>query len=496
MRYKRFILNFLSDFLPQIIILVLSVFKMSIMLTGLGEDQFGVYQLFSQIIAYLVLIEGGVGSATLFRLYKPIHNKDKEAVQTIIRTSRYLFRFICAIIIGLGLLLSFIVPLLIKETVLDLGYIQISFVLYLFSQASYYFTVTERAVFDAYQRRYIPNLIFQAVNILKVIAEIVVVSMGGGLLEVILSLLVIGLLANILLKIIYRLYYGKVDIKDKKDFTVLKDIKHLAVNTVGNLVTNNIDIIILSKIVGIGSVVIYSAYNFVISNIKGLLEKIVGAIMSPIGSIVLDGKEKSHSIYCEFSSAMSFLSILICAPLFFSLNYFITIIYGGQVFTSLAIAFCFCFLLYCELNRMVLKVFTLSSGFFKYVKNFVILESVTNLITSLILVNYLGIMGVLIGTIFSIIFADFIPKAIVVHKKIFKTKPNKFFASSFINFLIFIALLLLTTLFQPDVPNILAWFLYSVFIFIINAVILLIIFRVKNDLKFLKRIKFLEKIIR
>ena len=50
--------------------------------------------------------------------------------------------------------------------------------------------------------------------------------------------------------------------KVKGDYGMLKDVKHLFINTLATVLTNNIDIIIISKFVGLNYVVIYSTYNY------------------------------------------------------------------------------------------------------------------------------------------------------------------------------------------------------------------------------------------
>ena len=99
MRTKKVIINFLTDAFPQIIIMALGFFKIKLFLNYLGEDLLGLYQLYGQIVSYLVLVEGGVGSAMLFRLYKPIHDHDKKKVNEIMAASRVVFTTIGTIII-------------------------------------------------------------------------------------------------------------------------------------------------------------------------------------------------------------------------------------------------------------------------------------------------------------------------------------------------------------------------------------------------------------
>lgn len=58
MRTKRAIINFITDALPQVLILILGIIKIKLFINILGETKLGLYQLYNQIVAYLVLIEG------------------------------------------------------------------------------------------------------------------------------------------------------------------------------------------------------------------------------------------------------------------------------------------------------------------------------------------------------------------------------------------------------------------------------------------------------
>lgn len=58
MRTKNTIINFLTDAVPQVIILLIGFVKIKFFIKYLGSEQVGLYQLYGQIMAYLVLMEG------------------------------------------------------------------------------------------------------------------------------------------------------------------------------------------------------------------------------------------------------------------------------------------------------------------------------------------------------------------------------------------------------------------------------------------------------
>ena len=101
MRTKSTILNFITDAFPQVLILILGLFKTKFFIQILGSSQLGLYQLYGQIVAYLVLVEGGVGSAILFRLYSPLNHKNQEQIDGIMAAGRFLFRVIACLLLVL-----------------------------------------------------------------------------------------------------------------------------------------------------------------------------------------------------------------------------------------------------------------------------------------------------------------------------------------------------------------------------------------------------------
>lgn len=94
--------------------------------------------------------------------------------------------------------------------------------------------------------------------------------------------------------------------KAKGDFSMLKNVKHLFVNTLGTVLTNNIDIIIISKFIGLSHVVVYSTYNYFVEALKQFIDKISGATLSGIGDLLLEDKEHSIKIFNEFNGLMFF----------------------------------------------------------------------------------------------------------------------------------------------------------------------------------------------
>lgn len=494
MRTKSTIINFITDAFPQILILILGLFKSKIFIQVLGSDKLGLYQLYGQIVAYLVLIEGGIGSALLFRLYKPLKEHNNEAINSIMSASRIIFRIVGSLIFIVGFVISFFISAFIKETNFTFSFLQITFLIYLFSQAIFYFTIPYRTLFEADQKRYVPNLIFQITTIVKSALEIIIVLSGLDLIAILISLSFCSLLANATIIFVFKKTYKNVNFKSKKDFSMVKDIKDLFINTLGNLISNNIDILIISKLLGLNFVVIYSTYNYFVEGIKQFVDKITGATLSSVGDLLLDTAEKAKKIFNEFNEFVFFVASVICVPMFIFINKFITIWYKGNIEVSFWLALLFTTVLFYQITRIPLKVYTLSSGKFKVVKRFVILEIIINLLLSLILVRYIGISGVLLATVISLYIADWLTKPLVIYKQIFMANPLQYYTKYLINtvFIVFIATMFYLIV-PKDYSSLLVLFIFGAVITVANLLVTLLYFYLTKQITFISRFNFFKK---
>ena len=91
MRTKRAIKIFLSDSIPEILIIFLGLFRIKFFLEYLGSETLGLYQLYGQLFMYLALAEAGFTTASLYSLYKPIASNDKDKINQLLSgTNRFL----------------------------------------------------------------------------------------------------------------------------------------------------------------------------------------------------------------------------------------------------------------------------------------------------------------------------------------------------------------------------------------------------------------------
>ena len=133
MNKSKFIKNVVFGFGGQLIILALGLIVPRMMISSYGSDVNGLVSTITQIFSYMALLEAGIGQAAKNALYKPIIKNDKNGISEVASIARSYFRRI-TLFYGIGvILLSVLLPLILKTDVDYLTVFLIVFFVYWFS---------------------------------------------------------------------------------------------------------------------------------------------------------------------------------------------------------------------------------------------------------------------------------------------------------------------------------------------------------------------------
>jgi O-antigen/teichoic acid export membrane protein len=494
MKTKKFVLNLITDVIPLIIISILGLYKSKYFLQFLGSDTLGLYNLFSQIMIYIALVDGGLSSAVLCALYKPNTEGNTSKFNEILTAVRKVFAKIGIVIFGLAFIVSFVVPFFIKDNSFEYFYVVGAFLLFALSNVIGYFFVPYQSLLEVKEKKYYVNICLEVGQIVLSILEIILLISGVGFLWILLMHSVVKLVSNIAIYIICKKKYPDVNFKnDSEDRTFTGQVKHLIFHKVNGLIGSNIDILIITRFQGLTNVAIYSTYNYFINMLKTIMGKISGAMQAIVGNFMVRSKNKIYDLYKEINSMVFFLAIILCCPLTLALDYFIDIWYEGEIATSFAISISFVLILFLYIVKMNTNTFINSAGLFKETKKCAIVDTIVNLTLSLILVYFIGIPGVLIATVISVFISEYIMKTIVAHKYIFEKSVIKYFLSNIKFFILYIIELVVGyyIISMVSINTIVSWFAIFIVYTILNSAITLFIFYLLKEVKFINRLKLL-----
>ena len=496
MKTKKTILNVLTDVIPLIIIALVGIYKVKLFLQVLGSETLGLYQLFNNLMVYVALVDGGLSSALLFSLYKPNASNDTKKFNELLSGGLKIFSKIGMYVFGIATLLSFFIIFLIKDCIFSYWYIVITFLLFSLSNVIEYFFVPYNALLEVKEKKYIYNLLTQIGQFSISIVEIILLLLNVKFGYILLSHSIIKLIIRLIEVKICNEKFPNVNVHDeKKDYSFKKYLGSLIFHKVNGLVGSNIDSLIISSVLGLKSVAIYSTYSYIITMLKNILGKLSSSMTALVGNSLEKDKKRMHDLYLEFDSLLFYIAIIICVPLVLAINGFIDIFYEGEISTNWMIAISFSLILFTFIIKMDTTLFVNAAGLYKETKHCAITDTVINLILSLVLVNIIGIPGVLIATVISVIIAEYILKTRTVYKYVFNRSSKEYFIKNIKFFFIFLLDLIgsyyITNLFKID--SIIIWFGFFTIFTILNSLIILLVFKIINELSFINRFKSLIK---
>ena len=491
MRTKKSLKTLLSGVVLTGVIAILGLIKTKVMLKYLGDDSVGLYQLFSQIFTYLSLIDGGLAAGITFFLYKPVNEENYNKINSILSAAKKYFNKIAVVILVFGIILSFFIMFFIKETSFSHLYIQICFILYVLASVNSYFVAARFTLYEANQELYVSSSINYTLTIVKSILEIVLSMLGLGLVWLIFSFFILTVLRNFAIILLSKRRFPKLNLNvEEKDYTFKGEVKNLLVQKIGNVVFENIDVILISKFLGSVSVVMYTAYFQLENMIRLIVKRISASALPSVGNLLVTEKEKSNEIFNELNSMLFYIANVICIPFVIVISYFVNLWYGSKYVVSEFSSICFILVLYINIIVMVLEVFIKADGKFALIKRSTIYQAIVNLVLSLILIKPFGISGILFATIFSFLTGNFIFYPRIIYKEILKDKVLNYYKEviKFVFCTLICYFLMLVISKYLIFSNLIYWFISSMILFILNFFIVTLYFIIINRVNFLERL--------
>lgn len=374
----------------------------------LTAEYLGLNGLFSNILSMLSLMELGVGSAMTFSLYKPLAQKDNEKIKSLMRLYRKAYITIGVLILIIGILITPLLPYFIDEMPNISENINVIYILFVINTAISYFYSYKRSLIISDQKRYIATAYRYSFYFFLNIAQIVVLYITKNYIWYLITQIIFTFLENVALSIkadkMYTYLREKNIKKLKKEDTtkIKKNVIAMIGHKIGGIVVNGTDNIVLSKFVGLVEVGIYSNYYLIINALNIVLGQVFNAITASVGNLIaIESKERAYSVFKKtfFLNFWVYGFSSICLLVLF--NDFITIWLGSEYLFTMDIVLVLVINFYITGMRKAVLTFRDATGLYWEDRYKPFVEAIINLVSSIVLVQLLGTVGVFIGTFIS-----------------------------------------------------------------------------------------------
>lgn len=430
-RTKNSVLNLTASMGGELLTTLLKFVVRTVFIHTLGKAYLGINGLFADLLTMLSLTELGFDTAINFKLYKPLAEGDDKRVRVLMKFYRQAYRVVGTAILLLGLCLIPALPLLIRDydSLEGLGINAVLiFLLFLFrTVSSYWFFAYRSAVMKAAQKKYVLDLAGYVITIVANVAKILVLVLFRSFVLYTATMMVFTIVQNYVFAAISKRYLPQYFEKEEDKITrrevveTIKDCMALFVYKVNTVVLKATDNVVISSFIGLAAVGMYSNYFLFYITVNNLLDKTYAAIKSSIGNLfATETVEKKYA----FFQVMNYLTVLAYGTAGVGIavcgNELIRVWVGSDYVITQPFAILIGVEILFHGLCVHLDEIRNVSGVFRPVWYRPVIGVVLNIGLSIWLVNVCGIYGVIIGTLVSEIFSNFVVDPTVVHRYSFE----------------------------------------------------------------------------
>ena len=488
---KVTLINIISNIVLQIANIFSWFIIPKIILSYFGSNVNGLVSSITQFLSYITLIEGGITSVVMANLYKPLVNNDTEKISAIVKTSKQFYRKIGFIFVVYCIALAIIYPI-IFNTGFDYFYVfSLVIVLSINLLIQYMYSLAFKNLLNADKKGYVVSFVQTLILILGIMLSYVSVIIYPS---IHILKLITGLLF-ILQPIVYNKYIKKhydISYDVKEDKNLLEERWNGFAINIAAFIHNCTDIAILTIFTDLATVSIYSVYSIVTSGLISIFNAVSNAIVPTIGHAYANGNIEELNKKMDLYEFITFNSVFYMFTIAGLLITPFVMIYTSGIKDADYNQFIFGILLVLAEALYLIKFphlnLAYSANKFKNLTIPAFIEAGINIIVSLILVNKLGLIGVVIGTICAMAYR--MVYQVYFSTKLINTRPQKIFYKKLFIYTIFTLIGIAICYFIIPLTEfkIISWIKNAILYTVLFGIIYFIADKIffKKELKYLK----------
>lgn len=417
----------------QILGISVSFIARIVFVRTLSVEYLGLDGLFTNIITILSLVELGIGPALVFSLYKPIAENNIELIKSLLKLYQKAYLVIGTLIILLGITVAPFIHYFIKDMP-AIPYIHFIFILFVLNSAVTYFYSYKRSLIIADQRKYIDATYRYGGFILLNIVQCIVLITWKNFILFVICQLILNIVENILASRtadkLYPFLKSKKVARLNKAFIkgIYKNVKAMAMHRMGNVVVLSTDNILISSFVGLVAVGLYSNYRLILTALNIVLMQFFEAVKSSVGNFgVTESKARTTEVFKKIYFMNFWLYGFASVGILCTINPLIELWLGEKFIFSMEIVLLIVIHFFLDGMRRASLTFRDALGLYWYDRYKPVAESLINLIGSIMLLKIMGIGGIFLGTIISIVTTCFWVEPYVLYKHGFQISSKAYF---------------------------------------------------------------------
>ena len=423
----------------------------TILIYRFGALYLGVNSLFSSIFQVLNLAELGFGTAVTYSLYRPFAAGDTDTVCAYLGTYRKIYRVIGLVILAAGFaVMPFFTYILKGESVPGNMNLFAWYFLFLADVVAGYLLFGYKSVIpSAAQRNDLLSKVDTLVLTGKSLVQIVFLLFSDNFYLYLSTSLVFTVIRNLLISYMVNRCYPQFACRGSIDsyrFAELKQLVYgLAIDKIRGASRHAIDSICITTFIGLTMTAIYSNYFLIHSAVVSLSLVLCGAMEASVGnSIVTDTREKTYSDIRRFNFMYMILAgwAVICMLCMY--QPFVHMWVGADLMLGFTEVISLCLYFYVLKMGDMRWIYSEGAGLWWKARYIAIAEIFFNVMLNILLAKYWGVLGIIVASLFSLFFIDYIGGALILFKEYFcNDRLHEYFADQAVDFAVTVLLAIL-----------------------------------------------------
>lgn len=454
---KRSLLNLSSAALGQILAIAIGFLLPKLFITNFGSEINGLLSSANEILVYLALFEAGVGAVTMQALYGPIARKEWGSINGILSATNVYYKKTGFIYLIALTMIAAVYPLFVASSLSHLTVSLLILFIGLPQVVSFFVQSKYILLLKADGRNYAITNLSSMITLSTGVAKVVLLLLGVHVLPVIaIQCLVLMVQALVLSRYVKRIY-PQLSIKESPDYGAISQKNYMLVHQVSNLVFHSTDVMILTMVMGLKFVSVYSIYKLVMAQMNNIIHILQSSFDFILGQTFQTDRESYIHRIDQFESWFSSFLFALCAVIYFILYDFVRLYTSNVqdiVYADHGLVLLFVLIELLTVLRMPMQQTINYAGHFKQTLHQTVTETVLNIVISLVAVNFWGTYGVLAGTIVSQLYRSN-EVIIYANKRLLKRSPWKTYRIHLLNIGVFVVV---QVIFQSIFGPIITWF--------------------------------------
>lgn len=402
MRSKKAAKNIAVNLILQMVTIISGFIVPRYIIVNFGSDINGVIASIAQFLGFISLMEAGVGGVVCASLYKSLVDNDISKISSVLKATEQFFKKIAYIFLVFSIFVAFLFPYLVKS---DFDYwftFSLVIIIGISTFVQYYFGITYQLLLQADQKKYVAASVQIITIILNTILVVALIRMGAGIHAVKLVSTAVFLVRPLFYNVYVKKHY-QIDTNCQPDNMALSQKWDALGHHIAYFLYGHTDIIVLTIFTSVGSVSVYSVYLLVIRGLENLITVVTAGVEAGFGNMIAKGEKKTlyrnfntYEFICYMMSSILFTTAGIMIQSFISI-YTKGITDENYYRPIFAIIILLAECIYCI--RLPYHNIVKAAGHFKQTRNGAFLEAAVNIILSIVLVQFYGLVGVVIGTL-------------------------------------------------------------------------------------------------